>query len=272
MLMKTKAAILSSPRRETKASSVTVESLLPAIRAMVAEELVLRRGYSRKVVADKLRLTPAAISQYLNKVRAQSVAGKIRGSDQLMAVISRLANSVSSPDSDIETIGYPMLLEAASRLTELFEAEKTGKGKSPRLNSVPDIDILNEQIELEQNDASKFLELATRTKNQMAKAFYRQIASDSVRHAELLSEVVSYLEKPKIGRPEDNTVEQSAEELAALIEDEEVHVREALDTLKNTKDPVVQLVLASIQMDEDKHERLLQRLIDLKKSQLSKGR
>ncbi|MEM3391769.1 MAG: helix-turn-helix domain-containing protein [Archaeoglobaceae archaeon] len=47
-----------------------VKYILPAIRAMVAKELI-ERGYKIKEVAEMLGLTQAAVSQYLASKRGK---------------------------------------------------------------------------------------------------------------------------------------------------------------------------------------------------------
>jgi len=51
--------------------------VLPQIRAELARELV-ERGLSQKDAAEKLGLTPAAVSQYLHKKRGSSLPSKFK--------------------------------------------------------------------------------------------------------------------------------------------------------------------------------------------------
>ncbi len=64
---------------------------LPAIRALLAIELS-ERGFTQEMIAEKLDLTQAAVSQYLRNVRGR---GAIDISDErLLADIARLADKV----------------------------------------------------------------------------------------------------------------------------------------------------------------------------------
>jgi len=69
--------------------------VLPQIRAELARELV-KKGLSQKEVAEKLGLTPAAVSQYLHKKRGEksSILEKYR------KIIEKAAEDISKPSSE----------------------------------------------------------------------------------------------------------------------------------------------------------------------------
>lgn len=75
--------------------------VLPQIRADLAKELV-KRGVSQKDVAEKLGVTPSAVSQYMHKKRA----GKItRSKDYDMMVINAAEEIIKdSNDAKVRAI------------------------------------------------------------------------------------------------------------------------------------------------------------------------
>jgi len=74
---------------------------LPQIRADLARELV-KQGLSQKEVAEKLGITPSAVSQYLHRKRG----GKIRMSKDYRERMERTAQDIkkSPNESDISKL------------------------------------------------------------------------------------------------------------------------------------------------------------------------
>ncbi|MFH1125859.1 MAG: helix-turn-helix domain-containing protein [Candidatus Altiarchaeota archaeon] len=68
---------------------------LPHIRAEIAKEL-LRQGLSQKEIAEKLGITPAAISQYLHKKRGENMK---MSADEKKRII-RAANEIKSTKNE----------------------------------------------------------------------------------------------------------------------------------------------------------------------------
>ena len=53
---------------------IVVSHILPALRASIAQQLVNTYGLKKIDVADKMAITPAAVTQYLGKIRGDSGA------------------------------------------------------------------------------------------------------------------------------------------------------------------------------------------------------
>lgn len=71
---------------------MVVSHLLPAIRILVAELLIREYGLRQKDVAEKMDLTPAAITQYLKKIRGnQEIIDALRSNDDVFTKIRQIA-------------------------------------------------------------------------------------------------------------------------------------------------------------------------------------
>lgn len=78
-----------------------VKYFLPAIRAMVAKELI-EKGYKTKEVAKMLDLTQAAISQYLAGKRGKKGMEILERNEDVKKIIAEIADIVSKKN-DAET-------------------------------------------------------------------------------------------------------------------------------------------------------------------------
>ncbi len=81
---------------------VTVQYILPALRVAISEELIKTYKMRRAEVAEKMGLTPAAITQYLKRVRGGAAYAAIERSSRVKGLISdisrEIAEGVSPPD------------------------------------------------------------------------------------------------------------------------------------------------------------------------------
>lgn len=81
---------------------VVVQYILPALRVSMAKELIDKYGMRKTEVAEKMDVTPAAITQYLNRSRGGVAYGMVERSSKVMDLLSDLtrdlAEGKSSPD------------------------------------------------------------------------------------------------------------------------------------------------------------------------------
>lgn len=80
---------------------IVVRYVLPAIRVLIAKELVEKHGLSRVRAAEKMELTPAAITQYLKKVRGETAVKMVESSDEAIKIISKVANSLATDEASV---------------------------------------------------------------------------------------------------------------------------------------------------------------------------
>jgi predicted transcriptional regulator len=80
---------------------VVAKYILPVFRAMVAKELMSKHSISQNDVAEKLGITQAAVSQYLNSKRGSLMASELEKMPDVQKTISRVVkNLAESKDSD----------------------------------------------------------------------------------------------------------------------------------------------------------------------------
>lgn len=78
------------------ASEPIINSILPALRSIVADKLD-SRGFSQTEIADLMQVTQPAVSQYLNKQRGGEIK-IIRENPELDEIASQIAKSISQDD------------------------------------------------------------------------------------------------------------------------------------------------------------------------------
>lgn len=250
---------------------VRFEDLLPAVRSLVAFDLVKRMGLRKNEAARILNLTPSAVSQYMEGKRGGSWVKKIRSSNESILVIRELADRISERHSRAGERGFlTELLDASYQILSIFaggreavkHAVKEGredigldKAKKNRL-----MEILRSRLQSEQLAAQRSMILAISSKSDIARSLFRQIATDSLRHADIATTLLSYLQG------EAKTVDVPApKDIERIIRDEEAADDPAIFELKRVKDPAITLLVESIEADEEKHLKLLKGMLGLSK-------
>jgi len=92
---------------------LTVWYVLPAVRSELAKELA-RLGLSQKDISEKLDITQAAVSQYVNDKRGNSVKFK----RMVMGEIKRLAKDIKN-GNDLSVV------PRVCRICDMIKADKT---------------------------------------------------------------------------------------------------------------------------------------------------
>lgn len=247
---------------------ISAEAVLQVVRALVARNLVEELNFNRKEAAEILGLTPAAVSQYLTGKRVIRLTKTIEGSKYLQQLVVDLSATLAERHRSKESVDPSIYLLDTS---EKILAHLTGSKKVP-VSAGPSrsreeaerrhgwIDLLRKRLSEEQKAASTSLEFAQRSKNDLIKALFRQIASDSLRHADIVSSLISYLqrggERPRIGP-------LNIKELEAMISQEEAAGEASLSRLRREMDGAASLLLKSIDADERKHWGLLKGFLAL---------
>jgi predicted transcriptional regulator len=82
---------------------IIVTDILPAMRAIVAKELIEEYGLNQTQVSKKLGITQPAVSQYKSELRGRGV--KILYSDKkIMCSIKNLSKKIASDEIDLKKI------------------------------------------------------------------------------------------------------------------------------------------------------------------------
>lgn len=97
------------------ACEVFVNDLLPAVRALLARDLVEEYGLTQREAARRLDMTQPAISQYKNELRGRQIK-KLENSKSVSDKIERLVEDVAEQKIDME--------EYDKRFCEICKAAK----------------------------------------------------------------------------------------------------------------------------------------------------
>ncbi len=119
---------------------------------------------------------------------------------------------------------------------------------------------LRKRIAGEQAAVAECMRLAQRSRDELTRALFRQIASDSLRHAEIVASLAAYLDR---GVSASAPTGITRAEVERLIEREHAaEASEGIDLGRNLGG-MMHLLWESMEADERKHEELLRRLLDL---------
>lgn len=234
------------------------ERLMPLVRARLAERLV-REGFRPTEVARALNVTPAAVTQYLKRKRG----AEAQGMGEVDGIIAPLAEKLAKRmRGGLEGLQSIELLEASNQLLVLHSGRKMLEKTSRGAEHGEALGILKERLSLELAASEKYLELANRVEDDYVKLVLRMIASDSMRHADVVSQVISWYEAghdPTYVLPGDALLR----DMLAL---EDSAKETELSKTVEAEHPVARLLLEWIDIDEGKHEKIVARLVKLSKA------
>ncbi len=165
------------------------EALFPLIRSGIAEKLT-KMGFRVKDIAAVLRVSPAAVTQYLKGSRGNKLQETKNQEHIIEALAEKAAQRIRSGTGPLEVVelidaGYQLL---AADTGERILQTKTEPTRSEWLR------ILRGRLQLELKAAQKCLSLANQTQDDYSKLLLRMIATDSIRHADIVSQIITRLE------------------------------------------------------------------------------
>jgi predicted transcriptional regulator len=234
------------------------------LQALVARELVEELGVTATRAARMLGLAPSAISQYLSGRRVKGLFLEYSTDPEARRiareVAERLAQAPAGGEARVRT-----LLDGAGALAEVAGAAGTSEGRGREQEAGPGTPPrstakwLRQRVRAEQAAVTMCMRLAQKARDELTRAILRQIASDSLRHAEIVASLAPYLDRG-ITRAQTSGITRG--EVASLIAGERraeagadtVHARDLGGTMS--------LLIASMEADERKHAELLQGLLD----------
>lgn len=73
---------------------VVVRYVLPSIRVLIAKELIEKHGLKRSEAAKKMGMTPAAVTQYLERVRGGIAMDVVESSEEIAEMVSKTADGL----------------------------------------------------------------------------------------------------------------------------------------------------------------------------------
>jgi hypothetical protein len=108
--------------------------------------------------------------------------------------------------------------------------------------------------------------LAVGTTDEVARTIFRQIASESIRHAKIVYFLLSFPMGNSRHKPRQIMIQEEMAQVESMIRGEESATEEPIN-FKGI-DPAVKLLLKSIEMDEEKDKLLLKGLLSIANSKV----
>jgi uncharacterized protein len=231
-------------------------------QALVARELVDSFGLPERRAADLLGLAPSAVSQYRSGHRLASALTQLTADERSHTVARSAAQRLSAlPGPSAETLG--ILLEAARELAEVGNAHPrrgtAASGTRPNAARIRDLSrVLHQRIQVEQSAVVECMRLAQKSRDELTRSVFRQIAADSLRHAEIVASIQTYLDRG-LDRSLASGVER--EDIVRLITRErEAEAKGPVD-VESQLGGIMSVLWESMEADERKHEALLDRML-----------
>ncbi|NNN18035.1 MAG: hypothetical protein HKL79_06720 [Thermoplasmata archaeon] len=233
-------------------------------QALVARELVDTFGLPARRAAELLGLAPSAISQYLSGKRLRGPLAHASTHEEVRSVARLVAQRLVSAEhpGDIAPV---LLLEAARDLSSagrprlpappaLTGGEYPGRPTNPEFAR-----FLRARIMLEQTAVADCMRLAQKSRDELTRAIFRQIASDSLRHAEIVASIASYLDRGLHRTVATGVTRADIERLIAKEHEAESRTGPGVSTELGG---VLAVLWESMESDERKHEVLLAHLLE----------
>jgi uncharacterized protein len=229
------------------------------MQALVARELVQGFGLSEREAALLLGLVPSSVSQYLSGKRLGPVLSSYLGDEEARGIARRTAQELMAGGVDSRAV-----LEAAIQFGERGGVGKGTARRRPRDTLDPALRrdlprMLRNRIAGEQTAVAECMRLAQRSRDELTRALFRQIASDSLRHAEIVASLASYLDR---GVASSSPTGISRADVEQLIQREHEAEETSEVDLAPHLDGMMRVLWESMESDEHKHERLLQLLLE----------
>ncbi len=228
------------------------------MQALVARELVEGFGLPERKAAALLGIVPSSVSQYLSGKRLGPAISAYFADERVRRIARQTAEQLVKGGA-----GSTAVLEAAIQLAE--GADHESRSRAPDRDSLsPELrrkipGWLRNRIAGEQNAVAECMRLAQRSRDELTRALFRQIASDSLRHAEIVASLAPYLDR---GVASSTPTGISRADVQDLIRRE--HEAEATSEIDLGPElgGMMRILWESMESDEHKHERLLQLLLE----------
>jgi len=231
------------------------ENMIPVVRARLALSL-RREGLRVKEIAAALNTTPAAVVQYLKGKRGRMVARPAQVDRTIDALADKVLQRVRSGVG--EGVRMPELMEAADQIIIASKGSRLLE-ETPQKREKQVVEVLRQRLELELRASERCLESAVKFDDQYSKLLLRMIAADSMRHADVVSQIISWTELAH-----EHTLSVPRKEfLDAILQIEDKAGEQSLRDTVKISHPVARLLLEWIDTDEKKHERIISKMVHL---------
>lgn len=238
------------------------ERIIPMVRASLAKTL-FQRGFRVREIARVLKVTQPAVTQYVNGKRGSATLEVSRIEELAAPLADKLAKRIPAGSS----VEATELLETARQVAVMSSGRFFTLGETepqPREH----MDLLRGRLRLELDAAEKYLKLANVAPDDYTKLLLRMIAADSIRHGDVVSQLISWFETG--GKYGGFVIDESL--LKSLLSMEDSASESSLSKGVRVDHPVARLLLRWIDIDEAKHERMVNGLMALSRSRGKKTR
>ena len=237
-------------------------SWVQLFQALAAREGVEHLGLSSRRMAELLGLAPSAISQYLSGKRLERGFPQFSTDERAPTIVRSAVERLIAAHGEGRG-PTRIVLESAASLSELSRSpERPSRGTLPHDETAIPIRQLTKQLRLrvraEQVAVTQCMRLAQRAGDELTRTILRQIASDSLRHAEIVASLGPYIERGVFGA---FVAGITPREIEVLIEGERRAEAQADTELARHLRGTMAILVASMEADERKHADLLQGLL-----------
>ncbi|HEV2450289.1 MAG TPA: hypothetical protein VGU43_07795 [Thermoplasmata archaeon] len=239
---------------------------LQALQVLVARELVEVRGEPAGRAAELLGLAPSAVSQYLSGRRGSRSLERFEGDEEAQLLAQRVAAGLSELRPADSASRVRLLLDGTQELVERVEGSPSVPTHAAVGGSRPSGEHAREllvwsrsRVRAEQRAVAQSMRLAQKARDELTRSVFRQIASDSLRHAEIVASLAPYLSRG-ISRPPASGITRT--DVEGLVRDERRAEGRPDPVLMREAGGTIGLLLESIAADERKHDALLSGLLE----------
>jgi uncharacterized protein len=228
---------------------------MPVVRARLAVKLE-REGLRVGEIASALNITPAAVVQYIHGKRGRLTLRGVQADRTIDPLADKVLQRIRSGAG--EGVRSAELLEAAEQLAIASRGHKVLENVTS-VNEQGEVDLLRQRLQLELKASERCLESAMKFDDQYSKLLLRMIAADSMRHADVVAQIISWIELAE----EPSAYLPRRELLDAILRIEDKAGETSLRDSVKISHPVARLLLEWIDSDEKKHEKIIGKMARL---------
>lgn len=120
-----------------------VKYVLPSMRVLITNELMERYGLRKIEVADRMSISPAAVTQYSKGARGPHYVKEISNSEEIMKKISEISEVVAEDEAPVEALMEDMcevcrLIRSIKKIGEPPAGKAAASELDERTKSVKD--------------------------------------------------------------------------------------------------------------------------------------
>jgi predicted transcriptional regulator len=235
-----------------------IDEIVSGIRAVLAMRLVRDHGFSRKRAAEVLGTSQPTITLYLSERRASSSARRIMENEAARRYLDELIERILSRG----VLKEGELYDAAFNIRRSLEVNEGVEVVPSEVSGevVGILEFLRRRVQAEQESAEEFMRAAINLRDDLARMIFRALASDCLRHADILMTLISAIEK---GGAVDISQLRKVDVKSLLRKEEEAHIGGLGEVEKLLPEGFSTLLVEFIKSDEEKHSKVLRRIMGM---------